>query len=166
MYTFNLFQEQETINEKISPTGVFFMLSDSLKLKAPSNIYFLGIAKNPWDHTKTVSFDTTPYITVWQHSHIGSPLFRVLCNVSSLDPINTKSVYLPQVFLIYSYIPDITAMIPFPWVSFICCLVSPAIILWTNKFWVHLTPPSPVPHFSVSVPILSHTFGYLPCASG
>ena len=99
---------------KRSPIGVFFMLSDSLKLKAPSSIYFLGLTKNPPDHTTTVSLDTTPQKTVWQHSHFGSPLFRVLYNVSYLDPINIKSVYLPQVFPICSDIPGITTMIPFP----------------------------------------------------
>jgi len=33
--------------QKRAPTGVFFMLSDSLKLKAPSSIYLLGLTKNP-----------------------------------------------------------------------------------------------------------------------
>ena len=104
--------------QKISPTRVFFMLSDSLKLKAPSSIYLLGLTKNPRDRTTTMSLETTPQKTVWQHSHIGSPLFRVLCNVSSLDPINIKIFYLLQVFPIYSNIPGIIAMIPFPWVKF------------------------------------------------
>ena len=45
---------------KRSPTRVFFVLLDSLKLKAPLSIYFLGLAKNPWDCTITVSLDTTP----------------------------------------------------------------------------------------------------------
>ena len=45
---------------KRAPTRVFFMLSDSLKLKAPLSIYFLRLAKNPWDCTTTVSLDTTP----------------------------------------------------------------------------------------------------------
>ena len=90
------------------------MLSDSLKLKASLRIYFLGVTKNPRDRTTTVSLDTTPQITVWQHSHFGSPFFRVLYNVSSLDPINTNSFYLPQVFPICSYIPSITTMIPLP----------------------------------------------------
>ena len=36
------------------------MLSDSLKLKAPSSIYFLGLAKNPQDFTIAVSLDTNP----------------------------------------------------------------------------------------------------------
>ena len=49
---------------KRAPTRVFFMLSDSLKLKAPSSIYFLRFAKNPRDLTIMVSLDTTPYITV------------------------------------------------------------------------------------------------------
>ena len=129
---------------KRAPTGVFSMLSDSLRMKAPSSIYFLRLAKNPRDHTTTISLDTTPHITVWQHSNFGSPLFRVLCDVSSLDPINTKSVYLPWVFPIYSYILGITAMIPFPWVIFICCLVLLAIILWTKEFWVYYTPSAPI----------------------
>ena len=90
------------------------MLLDSLKLKAPSSIYFLGLAKNPRDHTTTVSLETTPHIAVQQHSHFGWPLFRVLCDVSSVDPINTKSDCLLQVFPICSYIPGITTMIPFP----------------------------------------------------
>ena len=94
------------------------MLSDSLKLKAPSRIYILGLAKNPWYRTKTVSLDTSPHITVQQHSHFASPLFRLFCDVSSLDPINTKSVYLPQAFPICSYIPGITTMIPLLWVQF------------------------------------------------
>ena len=60
------------------------------------------------------SLDTTPQKIVWQHSHFGSPFFRVLCNVSSLDPDNIKSIYLPQVFPICSDILSIIAMIPFP----------------------------------------------------
>ena len=88
------------------------MLSDSLKMKAPLSIYLLGLAKNPQYRTTTVSLDTTPQKTVWNHSHIGSPLFRVLSNVSSLDPI--KSVYPLQVFPICSNILGISAMIPFP----------------------------------------------------
>ena len=74
-------------------------------------------------------------------------LFRVLYNVSSLDPINIKSFYLPQVFPICSDILGITAMIPFPWVSFICCLVCPAVILWTKEFWVSHSLPTPVQFF-------------------
>ena len=50
---------------KGAPTGVFFVLSYSLKLKAPLSIYFLELAKNPWDCTTTVSLDTTPHKTVW-----------------------------------------------------------------------------------------------------
>ena len=84
--------------QKRSPIGVFFMLPDSLKLKAPLRIYLLGLAKNPQDRTTAVSLDTTPKKLVWQHPHIGSPLFRVLCNVSSLDPINIKSVSSPKYF--------------------------------------------------------------------
>ena len=64
--------------------------------------------------TTTVSLDTTSQKIVWQHPHFGSPLFRVLFYVSSLDPINIKSIHLPQVFPICSDIPGITAMIPFP----------------------------------------------------
>ena len=45
---------------KRAPTGVFFMLSNSLKLKAPLSIYFLGLTKNIQDRTITVSLDTTP----------------------------------------------------------------------------------------------------------
>ena len=91
--------------------------------------------------------------------------------MSSLDPINTKSVYLPRLFPIRSYILSITAMIPFPWGSFICSLVHPSVILWTKKVWVHYTPSTPVPP-----PLLPHSvgqswncltsFGYLPHASG
>ena len=90
------------------------MLLESLKFKLPLSIHFLGLDENLRDHTTTVSLDTTPHIIVQNHSHFGSPFFRVLCDVSSLDPINTKSVYLPQAFPIYSYIPGITAMIPSP----------------------------------------------------
>ena len=43
---------------KRAPTGVFFVLLDSLKLKSPSSIYFLELAKNPQDTTTTVSLDT------------------------------------------------------------------------------------------------------------
>ena len=65
------------------------MFSDSLKLKAPSSIYFLGLAKNPRDRVLTVSLDATAYdITVWKLPPIGSPLFRVLCDESSLDPLD------------------------------------------------------------------------------
>ena len=152
--------------QKRDPIGVFLMLSYSLKLKALSSIYFLELAKNPRDRTTMVSLKTTPQKLVWQHSHFGSPLFRVLYNVSSLDPINIKSFYLPQVFPIYSDIPSITIMIPFPWVSFICCLVCPAIILWTKEVWVSHSPPAPVqfflpsppPQFSESIHRLLHTF--------
>ena len=114
---------------KRAPAGVFFMLSDSLTLKAPLSIHLLGLAKNPRDRTITVSLDTTPQKLVWQLFPFGSPLFRVLCNVSSLDPISIKSVHLLQVFPICNNIPGIIAMIPFPWVSFICFLVHPTIIL-------------------------------------
>ena len=113
---FNPFSGIGEYQWKRAPTRVFLMLLDSLKLKEPSSIYFLVLTKNPRDHTTMVSLDTTPQKTVWQHSHFGSPLFRVLYNVSFLDSINIKSVYLPQVFPICSYIPSITAMIPFPWV--------------------------------------------------
>ena len=95
---------------KIAPTGVFFVLSESLKSKAPLSVYLLGLSKNPRDRTTMVSLDTTPQKIVWQHSHIGFPLFRVLYNVSSLDPINIKSVHLLQVFPICSDIPGITAI--------------------------------------------------------
>ena len=44
--------------QKTPPTGIFFVLSYSLKLKAPSSIYLLGLAKNPRDCTTTVSLDT------------------------------------------------------------------------------------------------------------
>ena len=94
------------------------MLSDSLKLKAPSSTYLLGLAKNPRDHTTIVSLDTTPQKKIWQHSHIGLPLFRVLCNVSSLDPISINSIHLLQVFPVCKDIPSIKAMIPFPSVMF------------------------------------------------
>ena len=50
------------------PIGVFFMLLDSLKLKSPSSIYFLGLTQNPQDCNTTVSFGATPCVTVWQHS--------------------------------------------------------------------------------------------------
>ena len=100
--------------QKRAPSGVFFVLLDSLKVKAPLSIYLLRLAKNPQDRTTTVSLDTTPQNTVWQHPHIGLPLFRVLCNVSSLDPINFKSVLRLQVFPICSDMPSITTMIPFP----------------------------------------------------
>ena len=52
------------------------MLLDSLKLKAPSSIYFLGLAKNPQDRTTMVSLDTTPQKPVWKLSPFGSPLFH------------------------------------------------------------------------------------------
>ena len=98
---------------------------------------------------QTMSLGATTYdLTLWKLSPIGSPLFRVLCNESPLDPINTKSVYLPQVFPIYSYILGIISMIPFPWVSFICYQVNPAIILWTNEVRV---PRTPIPLFPRSV---------------
>ena len=45
---------------KRAPTGVFFVLSDFLKLKAPLSIYFHRLAKNTWDRTTIVSLDTTP----------------------------------------------------------------------------------------------------------
>ena len=70
--------------------------------------------KSTRSYHKTMSLDTTPHIIVRKHSHFGSPLFILFSDMSSLDPSNTKSVYLPQVFPIYSYIPGITAMIPFP----------------------------------------------------
>ena len=160
--------------QKRSPTGVFFVLSDSLKLKAPSSIYFLGLAKNPRYCTITVSLYTTPQKTFWQHSPFGSPLFRVLYNVSSLDPINIKSVHLPQVFPICSDIPGITAMITFPRVSFICCMVCPAVILWTKKVWVYHAPPALVqlfpspfpPHLVGQSADCLTPFGYLPCTHG
>ena len=111
-----------------------------------------------------VSLDTTPHITVQQHSHFGSPLFRVFFDVSSLDPINIKSVHNLQVFPICNDIPSITVMIPFPWVSFIWCLVFPVVILWTKEVWVYHTPPAPVQFFPspsppfqwVSPQIVSH----------
>ena len=130
---------------KRSPTGVLFVLSDSLKLKAPSSIYLLGLTKNPRDRTITVSLDTTPQKIVLQHSHIGFPLFRVLCKVSSLDPINFESVYLLQAFPICSDIPDITAMIPFPWVKF------------------HLLPGLPC-HHTLNKGSLSLPHSHCPCS--
>ena len=82
-----------------------------------------------------------------------------------------QKVYLLKVFPICSYIPGITAMIPFPWVNFICYLVCPTVILWTKEVWVHCTPSNPVPP-----PLLPHSvgqssncltsFGYLPRTSG
>ena len=78
----------------------------------------------------------------------------------------------PQVFPICSDIPDITAMIPFPWVSFICFLVHLAVILWTKEVWVYHTPPAPVEifpsppcPFSESVHRLLHTFWLPPSRS-
>ena len=120
-----------------------------------------------------MSLDTTPQKPVWQLSPIGLPLFRVLCNVSSSDPINFKSFYLLQAFPICNDIPGITAMIPFPWVNFICFLVFPAIILWTKEVWVYYTPSTPVQIFPFpptnSVGQSSDcltSFSYLPRASG
>ena len=63
------------------------MLSDSVKLKAPSSIHFLGLTKNPRDRAIMVSLDTTPYVTVRQLPPIGSSLFRLFYNESSLDPL-------------------------------------------------------------------------------
>ena len=99
--------------QKRDHTGVLFL--DSLKMRTPSSIYFLELAKNPQDCVITVSLGATPYIIVWKHSPIGSPLFRVFCNESSLDPLDIKSPsYLPQVFPICSYSPCTTVMIPLP----------------------------------------------------
>ena len=68
------------------------MFLDSLKLKDPLRIYFLGLAKNSQDHVITVSLGTTTYdITVWKLPLIGSPLFRVFYNDSSLDPMDITS---------------------------------------------------------------------------
>ena len=40
-----------------------------------------------------VSLEVKPYdITVWKLSHIRSPLFRVFCDESSLDPMDTTSL--------------------------------------------------------------------------
>ena len=150
------------------------MLSESLKLKAPLRIYFLGLAKNPWDHTITVSLDMTPQKIVLHHSPFGSSLFRVNCNVSSLDPINIKSVYLLQIFPICSDIPGITAMIPFPWVKF-HLFPGPLYCDTLNKGSLSLplppypysviSLPSPPPQFSDSVRRLLHTFRLSPLHS-
>ena len=150
---------------KRSPTRVFFMLSDSLKLKAPSSIYFLELTKNPWDRTIMVSLDIPPQQTIWQHSHIGSPLFRVLCNVSSLDPINIKSVHLFQLFPICSDIPSITAMIPFPWVKFHLLPGPPCRWYSKQRKFESTILPLPAPPFSGSVRRLSHTFRLSPSRS-
>ena len=139
------------------------MLSDSLKIESTIEHLLSQARQNPRDRTTMVSLDTTPNIMVQHHSHFGSPFFRVLYDVSSLDAINTKSVYLPQAFPICSYIPSVTAMIPFPWVSFICYLVVPAIILWTKDF-ESTTLPLPLfnsfspPQFGGSVLKSSHIF--------
>ena len=45
-------------------TGVFFLFSDSLKMKTPTSIYLLELAKNPWDRVIMVYFDANTYITV------------------------------------------------------------------------------------------------------
>ena len=44
---FNPFSGIGDYQQKRAPTGVFFVLSNSLKLKAPSSIYLLRHAKNP-----------------------------------------------------------------------------------------------------------------------
>ena len=127
------------------------MLSYSLKMKAPSSIYFLGLAKNPRDRTTMVSLDTTPHLTVRQHSHFGSPLFRVLCNVSSLDPINTKILPPPSISHLqlhsqyYSYDP-------FPMSEF---HLLPGLPCCHTLNKGSLRPPyslAPFPPFSVLVP--------------
>ena len=114
-----------------------------------------------------MSLDTTPQKIVRKHSHIGSPLFRLLYNVSSLDPISIKSVHLLQVFLICSDILGITAMIPFPWVKF-HLLPGPPYrhTLKKGSLILPLPPypysvfslPSPPPQFSESVHRLLHIF--------
>ena len=81
--------------------GVFFLFLDSLKMKTPSSIYFLGLTKNPRDHVITMPFGTTLYITVWKLSPFGSPLFRVFCDESSLDPLDITS---PVTSLSISYL--------------------------------------------------------------
>ena len=85
---------------KRSPTRIFFMLSDSLKLKAPLSIYFLELTKNPWDHTKMVSLDTTPHITVWKHSHFGSLCseYSAMCLpwIPSIPKVSTSPKYFPS----------------------------------------------------------------------
>ena len=126
---------------KRAPIGVFFMISDSLKLKAPLSIYLLGMSRNPRDHTIMVSLDTTPQKTVCQNPHIGSPLFRVLCNVSSLDPISIKSFHLLQVFPICSDITGITTMILFPWVKFHLLPGPPCHHTLNKGSWSLLPPP-------------------------
>ena len=77
MYTFILFRARETTNKKDPPLESYSCFSNSLKLKAPSSIYLLGLAKNPWDRITMVSLDTTPQKIVWQHYPFGFPLFRV-----------------------------------------------------------------------------------------
>ena len=63
-------------------------------------------------------------------SPIRSPLFRVFC---SFLP-RYHSLSLPQP----SELPrSRTAMIPLSPISFMCCPVIPAIILWTKEVWVH-----------------------------
>ena len=148
---FYLFSGTWYYQRKRAPNGVFFMLLESIKLKSPSSIYFLRLTKNPQDCTTTVSLDTTPHITVWQHSHFGLPLFRVLCNVPSLDPISIKSVLCLQVFPICSDIPDIIAIVPFPWVKF-HLLPGPPCRHTLNKGSLSLPlPPAPI-QFSPSLP--------------
>ena len=44
--------------------GVFFLSSDSVKMKTPSSVFFVGLAKNPRDRVIMVSFGATLYITV------------------------------------------------------------------------------------------------------
>ena len=81
-------------------------------------------------------------------------------------------VYLSQVFPICSGIPSITAMIPFPWVNFICFLACLSVILWTKEFWVYYTPSTPVqlfpspPHSVGQSSDCLTSFSYLPHASG
>ena len=84
------FSDTGDYQQKIDPTGVFFMFSDSQKMK-PSSFYSLGLTKNPWDCVITVSLGATTYITIWQLYPIGSPLFRVFYDESSFDPLDTTS---------------------------------------------------------------------------
>ena len=65
MYTFILFSRKGDYKQKIPPIGFFFMLSDSLKLKATSSIHFLGLSENLRDRTTIMYLDTTPHIIVW-----------------------------------------------------------------------------------------------------
>ena len=160
--------------QKRAPTRVFFVLSDSLKLKAPSSIYLLGLAKNPWGRTIRVSLNTTPQKIVWQHSPFGNLCseYSVMCLpwIPSISKASTSSKYFPfavtfPLLQLWSHSHES---------SFICCLVRPAIILWTKEVWLYHTPPTPLQLFPSPSPPHSvgqsadclTPFGYLPHASG